>query len=335
MSAPASRHDHYPRADASRRQAMRAAAGALADRWAAEDDAPAGLLAAMRAQATAPPGEAIAALAPWLDDIGWLRARLAQALHLLAADPFARPPLRPVGGGALGGLLLAEAGAIRLTLLVRPVEAALRGAAPSALFVPGRARIRILAAGNAAIRLHHAPVSRAEEAGAFTAATASPCVSDPSRPLAGGETLALDTARTAFSLIGGGGDVLMLELAAQPPSRLPIRAYDTESGRLVHVSASRRDSSFRAMALTLLRTMRRTDAAPLFADETRTEDFAARWHAMRELVALDPAAARAPLAQMAAADPHPEVRRAATATLMLYQSPPASGRGSEACELVR
>ena len=335
MSAPASRHDHYPRADAPRRQAMRAAAAALADRWAAEDGAPAGLLAAMRAQAATPPGEAIAALAPWLDDIGWLRARLAQALHLLAADPFARPPLRAVGGGALGGLLLAEAGAIRLTLLVRPVEAASRGAAPSVLFVPGHARIRILAAGNAAIRLHHVAVSQAEEAGAFTAAAASPCAGDPPRPLAAGETLALDTARTAFSLIGGSGDVLMLELAAQPPSRLPIRACDTESGRLVHVSASRRDSSFRAMALTLLRTMRRTDAAPLFADETRTEDFAARWHAMRELVALDPAAARAPLARMAGEDPHPEVRHAATATLALYPTPPLQRRGSETCELAR
>ena len=159
------------------------------------------------------------------------------------------------------------------------------------------------------------------------AAAASPCAGDPPRPLAAGETLAFDTARTAFSLIGGSGDVLMLELAAQPPSRLPIRACDTESGRLVHVSASRRDSSFRAMALTLLRTMRRADAAPLFADETRTEDFAARWHAMRELVALDPAAARAPLARMAGEDPHPEVRHAATATLALYQTPSPSGEG--------
>jgi hypothetical protein len=251
---------------------------------------------------------------------------VGEALRLLA-DPFARPPLRAVGGGALGGLLLAEAGTIRLTLLVRPFEAAIPRAAPAALFVPGAARIRILAAGGAAIGLHHVSVSDAEEAGAFTAAAASPCVSDPPRLLAEGETLLLDTARSAFSLIGGSGDVLMLELAVQPPSRLPIRAYDPENGRLVHVSASRRDSSFRAMALTLLRTMQRRDAAPLFADETHTDDFAARWHAMRELVALDPAAAHAPLAQMAAADPHPEVRRAATATLALYQPPPASGRG--------
>ncbi len=61
------------------------------------------------------------------------------------------------------------------------------------------------------------------------------------------------------------------------------------------------------MALTLLRQLGRTDAAPLFAAETQSEDFAARWNAMRELVAPDGAAARPLLEAMAAVDPHPEV----------------------------
>jgi len=39
-----------------------------------------------------------------------------------------------------------------------------------------------------------------------------------------------------------------------------------------------------------------------------------------EIAAADPAAARAPLAAMAAADPHPEVRAAASASLALYPS---------------
>ena len=89
------------------------------------------------------------------------------------------------------------------------------------------------------------------------------------------------------------------------------------------------------MALTLLRHLGRADAAPLFDAETRSSDFAARWHAMRELIALSPAAARAPLTRMAAHDPHPEVRAAAQATLRLFSPPPACGRGSETCELVR
>lgn len=318
-----SRHDHFPVADRPRRERMRAAATALAARWKAQDDAPAGLRTAIRAVEGAQPDAAIAALTPWLDDRRWLCARLEQALDLLAADPFARPPLRPVGGGALGGLLLAEVGAIRITLLVRPFEAGEAGDAPLALFAPGRTRLRILAAGGAAIRFHHVAVSAAEEGGRFSAAAAAPCITTPPRPLVTGETLALDTAREAISLSGGDGDILMLEIAVQPPSPLPVRAYDTAGGGLAHVSASRRDSSLRGMALALLRTLGRADAAPLFAAETQSEDFGARWNAMRELVALDPAAAHPHLAAMAASDSHLEIRRAAAATLALYTREPA------------
>ncbi|WP_179102005.1 HEAT repeat domain-containing protein, partial [Sphingopyxis sp. KK2] len=225
-------------------------------------------------------------------------------------------------GGCPGGLILAEAGAIRLSLQLLPFEAA--GTAPTTtLFVPGRAAIRVLAAGGARLVLHHVALSIAEEAGAFTAAGAARCASDPPRPLALGELLDLDTARTSFTIAGACRDVLLLELAVQPPSPLPMRAYDLASGRLAHVAASRRDSSFRQMALALLREMQRRDAAPLFVEATHGQDFAARWSAMRDLAALDPAAAHPRLAAMAAHDPHPEVRAAAAATLALYAAPKA------------
>ena len=319
-----SRHDHYPRADAARCQAIRAAATDLAVTWNADDDAPTGLRTALTAAAEETPDQAVARLRPWLADPRWLGARLRQALALLGADPFARPPLRIVGGGGgPGGLILAERGAIRLSLQLLPFEAA---APPmTTLFVPGRAAIHVLAAGGADLTLHHVALSAAEEAGAFTAGQASPCESDPARLLVAGETLDLDTARASFTIAGATGDVLLLELAVQPPSPLPMRAYDLATRRLVHVSASRRDSSFRQMALALLRTMDRRDAAPLFAEATHAEDFAARWSAMREFAALDPAAAQPRLSQMAASDPHPEVRRAAAATLALYAPLPLAG----------
>lgn len=318
-----SRHDHFPLADVPRRQRLRRAATALAVEWDARDRAPDGLIAAMRAVECAPPDIAIAALAPWTDDVGWLSERLGQAMALLADDGFARPALRPVGDSGFGGLLLAEAGPIRVSLLVRRVEAAAVCDTATALFAPGRTRIRILAAGGAMLHRYRVDVSADEEAGGFTATAAAPCIRAAPRPLRTGEVLTLDTAREAIALGGGTGDVLMLELAVQPPSPLPVRAYDVDSGRLVHVSSSRRDSSFRGMALALLRTLGRADAAPLFVGETQAADFAARWNAMRELVALDPAAARVRLAEMAASDPHPEVRRAAAATLALFVEEPA------------
>jgi hypothetical protein len=332
MPTRASRHEHFPRADLARRTAIRHAVSERAAAWTAIDTAPDGLLAAIDEQADAPADAAIAALLPWLTDPGWLAARLASALALLRADPFARPPLRAFGGGegggagdAPGGLVLADRGGIRLTLRLWPAAARPAPSAAPAIFVPGRAALHILVSGGAQLCEHCVAVTPAEEAGAFTARAAAPCHTTAPRPLHRGETLHLDTARQSFSLIPGGRDTLFLELTVQPPSRLPIRSYDPATGRLLHVSASRRDSSFRAMALTLLRHLGRADAAPLFDAETHSSDFAARWHAMRELIALAPAAARAPLARMAAHDPHPEVRAAAEATLALLSPLPLAG----------
>lgn len=329
MPAAPSRHDHFPRADPARRAAIRAAVSDLGAAWTAADTAPDGLLTAIDAQTNATPDAAIAALLPWLTDPRWLTTRLASALALLRTDPFARPPLRPVGGadGAPGGLVLAERGAVRLTLRLWPFATHTAAPAP-AIFVPGRAVLHVLASGGAQLCLHQVAVTPAEETGAFTAHAAAPCDTTPPRPLHTGALLHLDTARQSFSLIPGARDTLLLELAVQPPSRLPIRSYDPATGRLRHVSASSRDSSFRAMALTLLRHLGRTDAAPLFEAETQSTDFAARWYAMRELVALRSAAARAPLTRMAAHDPHPEVRAAAKATLALLPSPPLQGRAA-------
>ena len=322
MKMTPSRHDHFLRADIAARRAMRRAIAKLDAGWNALDSAPGGLINAIDALAAAPADVAIAGLSPWLSDTRWLCGRLDEALTLLAAAHFARPPLRLVGGGdgSAAGLVLAERGAIRLTIQLRPMG--VNASAPTtALFIPGRAAIRVLGCGGAMLCEHRVSVSAAEEAGGFVAKAAAPCHSRSPRPLRPGETLRLDTARQSVTLAGGGGDVLLLELTVQPPSPLPIRAYDIASGRLIHVSASRRDSSFRQMALTLLRHLGRTDAAPLFAAETRSEDFAARWNAMRELVALDPAAALPHLAAMATHDPHPEVRRAAAATHALFFLP--------------
>ncbi|WP_037514042.1 HEAT repeat domain-containing protein, partial [Sphingopyxis sp. LC81] len=319
-----SRHDHFPLADVARRSAMRRAVADLDAAWQSVDIAPDGLATAIAALADAPADVAIVHLLPWLSDTGWLGGRLDAALALLAADPFARPPLRMMGGGdgGRGGLVLADHGTIRVTLQLRPFTEN-RTAPGAAVFIPGRAVIHILNCGGAELTEHAVAVSTAEEAGGFTAKGAAPCHSQPPRPLRTGETLMLDTARQSFTLEHAGArrDILFLEPAVQPPSRLPIRAYDIASGCLTHVSASRRDSSFRQMALALLRQLGRTDAAPLFVAETASEDFAARWNAMRELVALDPAAALPHLGAMAATDPHPEVRRAAVVTRALFSLP--------------
>ena len=326
MPATPFRHDHFPRTDTARRSGVRGAMAALDAAWIRADTAPGGLLAQIDALASAavPADVVIERLLPWLTDTHWLQGRIDTALDLLRTEFFARPPLRLLGGGdgGPGSLVLAERGVVRLSLQLWPFATLARALAPTrVVFTPGHAALHVLVSGGASIHRHDVPVMASEEEGGFTSRGAAPCHSRPPRPLQHGETLRLDTARQNVTLAGAGADVLLLELAVQPPSPLPIRAYDVASGRLLHVSASRRDSSFRQMALALLRQLGRSDAEPLFAAETASEDFAARWNAMRELVVLDSAAARPLLEAMAASDPHPEVRHAAAATYALIFLP--------------
>ena len=200
---------------------MRRAVADLDAAWRAADTAPDGLLTVIAALAHAPADVVIAGLLPWLSNTHWLRDRLDAALALLAADPFTRPPLRMVGGGddGPGGLVLADHGAVRLTLQLRPFSA--NEAAPgTAVFVPGGAAIHVLDGGGAELRAHSVAVSAAEEAGGFTAQGAARCHSQPPRPLRTGETLILDTARQSFTLqhgrAGARSDNLYLELTVQP-----------------------------------------------------------------------------------------------------------------------
>lgn len=98
-----------------------------------------------------------------------------------------------------------------------------------------------------------------------------------------------------------------------------MREYDAATGQLVRVAAAGRATSFRQMGLAVLRSFGRRDAVPLFITALADEDFAMRWQVMRELIALDAEAALPHLTAMAANDPHPEVRAAATATLALLR----------------
>lgn len=313
-----SRHDHFPRGDAQRLDALHHATAALAARWRGAFPIPRHWLAAFDAVAAMDARAAAEALAPLFGDVSWIGAELEAAIALLGADPFARPPLRPFGGGGEPcGLLLGEYGPIRLSLRLYPYEAGQRKAR-SVMFVPGAVACHILSDGGAAIVLHEVDLDSAEAAGGFSARRAAPSVCHPPRPLGAGETLCLDTGRQGLTLADAVGDVLFLELAVQPPSPLPTRVHDIASGRLMHVAASRRDNSFRLMAMALLRTLGHVEASPLFAMATDDDDFALRWAAMREWVALDAGMARGRLTAMAVDDPHPELRAAAAATLRLY-----------------
>jgi HEAT repeat protein len=77
-------------------------------------------------------------------------------------------------------------------------------------------------------------------------------------------------------------------------------------------------SSRTQMMVTLLRLMDRANAMPVIEQALASPHFYTRWHVMREMLALDAEAALPSLRRMAASDPHPEVRFAATQALSLF-----------------
>jgi HEAT repeats len=318
-AAGASRHDQYPRANHDRRRAMQAAAAALDARLRMQDDSEGGIGAAMRRLAGANPDMIFAELAPYLTNNDWVQQRLGAALALCAADPFAMPPLRMFSGGALGGLILAEVPPITCSLMIwtfnQPAPRA-----PTVIFSPGHGLTRIVRSGGARIKRYAVSLDRAEIGGGFRAASAAPMVQIGEGPLADGDLIRVDQQCESFNVTAGDGDLVMLQLFVHQRSRVPMREYDPATGRLIRAAAAGRATSFRQMGLAVLRAFGRTDAAPLFAAALADEDFAMRWQVMRELLALDTAAALPHLTAMAAQDPHPEVRAAATATLALLRA---------------
>ena len=69
------------------------------------------------------------------------------------------------------------------------------------------------------------------------------------------------------------------------------------------------------MITTLLRKLDAGRAVPEMAAFLDHPNFFVRWHVMRDLLALDAAAAMPHLKRMAARDPHPETRRCARKVL--------------------
>lgn len=314
-----SRHDHYPRSDSARRRALHAREVALESALRSADQHADGIAAqiARLAAARATPDQIFAALEPRLSDLGWLRDRLAALCSMAASDDFAMPPVR-IFNGALGGLILAEAPPITLSLMIRPFDQAPPAGAP-VIFALGHGMTRIVKSGGARLRRYRVALSAAEKAGGFRASTANPCEFVGESALADGDIIRADQQCESFHMTGGDGDLVMLQIFVQAPSRVAMREYDPVTGQLVRLAAAGRATSFRQMGLAVLRAFGRRDAVPLFASALQDPDFAMRWQVMREFIALDPLAALPELAAMAAGDPHPEVRAAAGQTLRIVR----------------
>lgn len=231
-------------------------------------------------------------------------------------DPYFRSHFNVSSSEVQTGLILFERPALSLTLAVMSADAiaakrAERKGGASLTFSGRRMAFHFIQSGGATLSLWEAPRI---EAG-FTADASGGCRFVERLHLKDGQKLEIDGRRFTFIVEDGERDIIFVGVETSLDAGPLLVEYDWETRRFIGASSTDEASSRTQMMLALLRMMERRDAVPLFREMLRSEHFYARWQAMREFLALDAGAALPHLHEMAAADPHCEVRRVAAQTL--------------------
>jgi hypothetical protein len=279
-------------------------------------------------------GEAIMNVAAEvMDDGAALEQSLATLLTSAVDDPFFRPLLRSIHSDINSGILLFEAPELSVMLSILPADALaakrVAAAGPTSIVFPGQLSLyKFFRAGGATFSFWDAPPVD----GGFTAGESRGCRLAERRSIRDGELLRLDGRSRGFVIEHATSDLVYLHATTTADCAPLIVEYDTATLDYVGASSTDEVSSRTQMMLALLRTLDRTDAAPVFVDMLGHRHFYARWQAMRELLALDAELALPHLRTMAASDPHPEVRAAAASTIGAC-FPPEELAGAPAPEL--
>jgi hypothetical protein len=260
------------------------------------------------------PDTTLARAAALLGDGDWAADLLAPLVEALAADSLFEPPLKVSRDGARIGLVLFDSPAVSLSACHSSAAAMrARGMSASVTFSGRLAVTRYVRAGSATLRRW-----RTEAAGAdFRADTAPVCAEMAPLQLADGDVHAIDGRCEAQLVTALQGELVTLVATIRAGAAPLMREHATDDGRLLRVASGDDRASRAEMLLAFLRLAGRADAGPCFAEASHDPAFHLRWAAMREWLALDARAALPRLEVMAAGDPHPHVRSAATQALTL------------------
>ena len=259
---------------------------------------------------------ALAAADALLDDVTWVGATVAALADRIRVDPGFVPPFAAIGDGARDGLLLVDHPGATVTLAVVAFDLfgarkAAVGGAGSIGFSGVVTRYRVLRANGARLAWWAAPAID----DAFDARSAGTCHRTGHKMLFDGDLIAVDGRSEAFIVESLSGDLVLLQVTLTA-GRAPLAVeYDAVTHAFAAASATDPAASHRQMMATLLRRLGRVDAVPQLAALACDPAFFVRWHAVRELAALDPVAARPLLATMAANDPRGDIAAAAAAAL--------------------
>jgi len=267
-----------------------------------------------------PAPEAVLALADgFLDESGTLGRLFDDMIAGCRGDPFFRPPFYPLSGDIHTALLLFNNPMLSIALGVTGADqlAAKKlahGGKGSIAFSGLLTKFRYLKAGGATLSFWEADPLRDD----FVASEAGSARFVGRRRLENGEEIVIDGRRESFVIEHAGEDMVYFQAMVRTGGSPVTAEYDRETLEFVSASSTDEASSRIQMMVSLLRAMDREDAIPLMERELESPRFYTRWHVMREMLALDAAAALPALKRMAAGDPHPEVRGVAARTLAAF-----------------
>jgi hypothetical protein len=305
-------------ADRERQGKLIADADAAALRWA---DHPlyTGMTAELAAMDAKTPPLVMAATERFMDGIDDIEAMLREFIACATADPFFSPRLATVTTEIHTGYLLYADPAVTISLGVIGADALaakkLGAEGTTALSFTGLlTSYRFLKAGGATMSFWEALAID----GDFSADMRRSCRFVERRRIEDGERLVMDGRCQSLVIEHLQSDMLCLQASVQVEAAPLVVDYDSRTLKYLGATSTDEASSRTQMMVTLLRLMDRVDAVPVIKEALDSPHFYTRWQVMRELLALDADAALPSLRRMAAKDPHPEVRFAATQTLALF-----------------
>jgi len=283
-------------------------------------------MAALPVQDAQSVAQSVAAL---FGDDGWIDSLIGGLVAAMRRDPYFDPPFRAINSDIHSGLNVFEddnvtiAAGVSHASQLATKKSGPRGAT-SINFTGHVGVLKFVCAGGALLSFWEAP----EITGAFTAATAGRCRRTGERRLKDGEIVTID-GRFQSYVVEHARSNLVLVQASIKRDQAPLRVeYDSATGDYVGCSANGDDVSRIQMITTLLRKLDGDSAFASVAAFIDHPEFFVRWHAMRELLGIDAAAALPHLKRMAARDPHPDTRSAARSVLDGFDAAPKASKAA-------
>lgn len=265
------------------------------------------------------PDGVVEALEALFAQTGWIELCISRWIDEAHRDPFFVPPFRPVSGAFTRSALMIERPEVSVALCAldpAALHARKRGGAVagSVFFLGHRAVMRFLVGGRLQISWWRtAKLADGDDSG-------SVCLHSGVSGARDGDRHSLDMECESYIFERADGPAIFLLGEVKTGAAPLAREYDAGSGRLIGKSSGPESWSRVQMLLSYLRSSGRGVPEEIFDSFTKSAPHFVRWHAMREWIAADGAAALPRLAIMARDDPHIEVRIAAGRALAIIDN---------------